>query len=277
MPAAAATGRGQVRGIAVIACALAVLATSSACGGGDDEKADSPAAGARSPGQSAPPVAPGTPAASASALASPDAAPTGSTLRSCATVTATAKPTRGTLSKDDLRSASTNSVPLTGDEVFGLPELSYKYPGGTLTRTCVKILDNCAPIASDKAAELIAKLGCTRAVAALYVDKANNVQTTVGVLEMPTAIAAATLAESDAGAYNQVEQPTAPITKTFEDGAAYSWVSESLYRYFIYEMTGRMDGTDRTPAEVDKHVAAQNAVYHLVGDSLDRRSAAAGS
>ncbi|MFF7245466.1 hypothetical protein ACFZBU_16355 [Embleya sp. NPDC008237] len=168
-------------------------------------------------------------------------------------------------------------MPLTGDEVFGLPELPYKYPGGTLTRTCVKILDTCAPIATDEAAELIEKLGCTRAVAALYVDKANNVQTTVGVLEMPTAIAAATLAESKAGWYNQVVQPTDPITRTFEDGAAYSWVSESLYRYFIYEITGRVDGTDRTPAEVDKHVAAQNAVYHLVGDSLDRRSAAAGS
>ncbi|MET7299612.1 hypothetical protein [Embleya sp. NPDC005575] len=260
----------------MIACALAVLATSSACAGGDDKKALSPTAGARAPEQSTPPVAPGTPAASASALASPGATPTGSTLRSCAPITATAKPTRGTLTRDDLRAASTNPLPLTVDEVFGLPELSYKYPGGTLTRTCVKILDNCAPVASGKAAELIEKLGCTRALAALYVDKANNVQTTVGVLEMPTAIAAAMLADNDEGSYKQVVQPTNPITKTFE-GPEYGWVSESLYRYFIYEMTGRIDGTNRTPAEVDKHIAAQNAIYHLVGDSLDRRSAAVGS
>ncbi|MGW1989315.1 hypothetical protein [Embleya sp. NPDC001921] len=257
---------------------MAVLAGSTACGGDDKKKAAAPlpASGSQTPG-SASSAAPGTPpvpgATGATGAASPTAASTGKPLRPCAPVTATDKPTRGTLTREDLRSAQTDPKPVTVDEVFGVAQLPYKYQGGTLTRTCVKVLEDCSPMASGEAAELIKRLGCVRAVSALYVDKANNVQTTVGVLTMPTAIAAATLAQSNAGYYNQVTPPTNRETEVFAPEAAYTWIHESLYRYFIYEMTGRMDGKDRDPGEVAKHTAATNAVYHLVGDSLDRRAA----
>ncbi|WP_406290271.1 hypothetical protein [Embleya sp. NBC_00896] len=272
-PTSASAGRARFRGLAVIACALTVLTTSTACGG-DDKKKDAsappPSSGPQTPG-SVPSAANGTPPAAVPT--SPTASPT---KRPCVNITATGKPERGKLSREDLRSAVTDPKPLTADEVLGLAEVSYKYPGGTLTRTCVKVLEgDCGPIALDETSEQVKKLGCRRAIGALYVDKANNVQTTVGVLEMPTATAAATLSVDYAGGYNQVSPPADSGAKLFAPDAAYTAGGQSLYRYFIYEMTGRADGTDRDPAEVDKHNAASNAIYHLVGDSLDRRAAGA--
>ncbi|MFI1583313.1 hypothetical protein [Embleya sp. NPDC020630] len=257
------------RALAVTACAVAVLASSSACGGGDDKKAAAeppPSAGPQTPGSTLPPAA---------GSATPSASASQSSLRPCVPVTATDKPTRGTLTREDLRFASRDPRPVTGDEVFGLAQLPYKYAGGMLTRTCVKTVDDCAAVAFDKAAEQIARLGCERGVVALYVDKANNVQTTVGVLQMPTAVAAATLAVDDPDGFRQVTPPTASGAESFAPDATFSRVNESLYRYYIYAISGRADGKQREAGEVDRHIAAQNAVYHLVGDSLDRRSTGA--
>ncbi|GCD92528.1 hypothetical protein [Embleya hyalina] len=260
--------RAPWRALAVTACAVAVLASSTACGGGDDKKAAAappPSAGPRTPGS--------TPPATGAGTAAPTPPASSSSVRPCVSVTATDKPARGTLTRDDLRFASRDPRPVTGDEVFGLAQLPYKYAGGTLTRACVKTVDDCAAVADDDAtAARIKRLGCERGVVALYVDRANNVQTTVGVLQMPTAVAAATLAESKDDHYRRVSPPVASGVEDFAPDAPYSWTSESLYRYFIYEMTGRADGRKREAGEVPRHTAAQNAVYHLVGDSLDRRS-----
>ncbi|OPC77531.1 hypothetical protein B4N89_44380 [Embleya scabrispora] len=266
--AASRTRRRPWRVLVVTVCAVALLASSTACGGGDDTKA------AAAPPASAGPQTPGsTPPATNTGAATPTAPASSSSVRPCVPVTATDKPARGTLTRDDLRFASRDPRPVTGDEVFGLAQLPYKYAGGTLTRACVKTVDDCTAVADDDAtAARIGRLGCERGVVALYVDKANNVQTTVGVLQMPTAVAAATLAESKDDHYKQVGPPVGSGVEDFEPDAPYSWTGESLYRYFIYEMTGRADGGKREAGEVARHIAAQNAVYHLVGDSLDRRS-----
>ncbi|MCF2529697.1 hypothetical protein [Yinghuangia soli] len=278
-PGTRASGR-RLRTLGVIACSLAVLTTGVACGGdsgGKDDAAEQKTSGVPAASPTAEPSGAPSAAGSPSPSATVSASPTSGTRWPCVAITATGKPPRGTLTREDLRNASTDPKPLTGDEVFGVASVPYKYKNSTLTRACVKVIETCEPVAVDKVAAMLKQQGCQRVVSALYVDKANNVQVSVSVMQMPTATAAATIkvdVDSDKISPNfaTVAAPADSGATTRTDDTTYLDLTSSLYRYAIYERSYRADSQPMADGDSDKLIAAINAIYHVAGDAIDRRS-----
>ncbi len=185
-------------------------------------------------------------------------------------------PTDGsTVQRRDITSRETDPSPLTLEVVFPGPEIPAADPNFPpyLMIGAPQILDDCAPAGDGEVRRVIAPSGCTQLLRASFASSDNLYFVTAGILNLPDAPGAATLAttvrdlvESGQGRFlGYISDPN--VNQVLYTAPPHlSW--EVRGHFLLYTVIVRKDGGELEPSDRGAEIIVYDVLKHYLRDTV---------
>ncbi|GAA2303295.1 hypothetical protein GCM10009853_070150 [Glycomyces scopariae] len=163
---------------------------------------------------------------------------------------------------DPIASRSTDTAPLTVEELFTGESITPAGAAGAYTVLEAEELSDCAEAGLDELADLLADTDCTQTVRATILNPDGEYAATAGVLNLSTAAEAEELRTAIAAGLEGGFAVLRTDGGAEELGRADTQLGYNTYgHYLMYVVIGRADG--------EPLLEADDAVRTIVGDTLD--------